>query len=124
MPETHNKLWGREEWHSNDDSYCMKTLFLWPGFQSSMHYHKVKKETFLVVAGKVKLEYMPHYRRSSDFPDVIHKVYLQPYQSFELPPFMPHRFTAIGGDAVIVESSTKHSDEDVVRLEESKPVER
>ena len=117
------KLWGSESWSHNDDKYCMKTLFLNSGFQSSMHYHKVKEETFQVVAGKVKLEYMPWYKDGVDTFDVVKQVYLQPYQDFTLLPGVPHRFTAITPTAVIVEASTKHSDEDVVRLEESRAIE-
>jgi len=120
MSEQVWKKWGNERWLHNDEKYCMKVLTLEPGYQSSMHFHRVKEETFLVVAGKVKLEIMPYYRTNADSVDVVKSVYLQPYQDYTLMPYTPHRFTSIGGQAVVVEASTKHDDEDVVRLEESR----
>jgi D-lyxose ketol-isomerase len=122
MPSEVEKLWGSESWLKNDEQYCMKLLFLKPDFQSSLHYHKVKTETFLVVAGKVKLELLPYFKTQPDQFDVIQVRFLQPYQSITLAPFTPHRFRSVGGDAVIVEASTFHSDEDVVRLEESRAI--
>lgn len=116
------KLWGSEQWANNDSDYCMKALYLNRGFQSSMHYHERKKETFMCVAGKVKLEIMPHYKTSAEQYGVIHNVYLQPYQSYTLLPGVPHRFQAITDGAVVIEASTFHSDEDVVRLEESRRI--
>ena len=116
------KLWGLERWLHNDDKYCMKVLEIEPGWQSSMHYHRTKEETFLVVQGKIKLEIMPHYRRSPDFGDAVRKIYLQPFQAYTLEPYTPHRFTAIGARAIVVEASMLHDDGDVVRLEESKSI--
>lgn len=100
----------------------MKVLEIEPGWQSSMHYHRTKEETFLVVQGKIKLEVMPHYRRSAEFADATHKIYLKPFQAYTLEPYTPHRFTAIGGHATVVEASMLHDDGDVVRLEESKAI--
>lgn len=120
MEKQISKVWGSERWIENDERYCLKLLTLSVGYQSSMHYHRVKRETFLCVAGKVKLEIMPKFRMEKD--TTVHKIYLRPYQAYTLEPWTPHRFTAVGGEAIIVEASTKHDDEDVVRLEESKPV--
>src|SRR5689334_10285311 len=117
-----NKVWGHEEIVTNNDKYCMKMLFLRDGYQSSMHYHKVKDETFLVISGRVKLEVMPYFKSSPDYADVVHTIRLKQGASYRLEPMTPHRFTSIDGDAVIVEASTPHSDEDVVRLEESKAI--
>jgi len=116
------KLWGSETWLENDENYCAKLLFLTEGFQSSLHFHKEKIETFICVAGKVRLEILPYYNSHPDQADVIQKRYLQPYQSATLRPYQPHRFTALTPTAVIVETSTFHSDEDVVRLEESRKI--
>jgi D-lyxose ketol-isomerase len=113
------KLWGSETWLHNEEDYCAKLLWLYKGFQCSLHYHPVKRETFICVSGKVKLEVLPFYKKSSDSFDVKRIIYLQPYQHFTLEPGIPHRFTAITPDAVIVEASTKHDDNDVVRLEDS-----
>lgn len=117
------KKWGTEVWLENDKTYCVKLLFLKEGFQSSLHFHPIKRETFTCVAGKVRLEVMPHYKQSPDYHDIVHRVFLQPYQHYTLEPGIPHRFTPITGEAVIVETSSFHSDEDVVRLEESRKIE-
>ena len=113
------KVWGSEQWLRNDDKYCMKILTLNPGYQSSLHMHKVKVETFLVVSGAVKLEVIKGYRIGHDSREV--KI-LRPMDHYTLTPYTPHRFTSIDGPAVIVEASTKHEDSDVFRLEESKQI--
>ncbi len=107
------KLWGSEQWLHNGDDYCAKLLFLNHGFQCSLHYHPVKRESFICVAGKVRLEVLQNDGH-------IQNIYLQPYQHYTLEPGKAHRFRAITPTAVIVEASTKHSDSDVVRLEDSR----
>jgi quercetin dioxygenase-like cupin family protein len=105
------KLWGTELWHHNDSYYCMKTLQLRRGAQSSLHYHKVKRETFLVTHGTVGIQL-----GGAD----------EPWQTFQsgasvtIEPGVAHRFMALGGAATVVEASTMHDDDDVVRLEPSK----
>lgn len=113
------KLWGSESILNNDEDFCAKLLFLNQGFQCSLHYHPRKREIFICVAGKVKLEVQPFYKTSVDSFDVTKTVYLQPYQHFMLERGIPHRFTALTPTAVIVEASSFHSDDDVVRLEDS-----
>jgi mannose-6-phosphate isomerase-like protein (cupin superfamily) len=50
------KLWGQERILHNDHGYCMKELTLNLGWQSSMHKHIVKRETFMAVEGIAELE--------------------------------------------------------------------
>src|SRR5690348_4089599 len=50
------KLWGAERWLYNGYDYCMKELYIEQGAKSSLHMHKIKKETFLVTFGSVKIE--------------------------------------------------------------------
>jgi len=112
-----NKLWGVERWLHNDKDYCCKILELNPGFQCSLHYHPKKRETFTVVEGRVGLEVVRGFRIGNHQ----HHVYnLLPYQHITLEPYTPHRFWAIESPAKIVESSTRHDDRDVVRLEDSR----
>lgn len=108
-PKRVEKLWGHEEWIYNDE-YCMKTLVLKPGFQSSLHYHPVKHETFLVVQGECEIEVDDKTER------------MTPGQGHIIPPGTKHRFKAINGPCIVVEASTHHDDEDVVRIEESKEI--
>ena len=103
------KLWGTELWHHNDAQYCMKTLLLQHGAQSSLHYHKVKRETFLVTYGVVEIQ--------RDADGVWHR--LEPGDSITIHPGVAHRFRAATTVARVVEASTMHDDADVYRIEES-----
>lgn len=111
MIKTVKKLWGTEYWLHNDEHYCMKKLILKEGFTSSMHMHKVKRETFLVIQGKVMLEY--NYRF----------VLLSKGESWDIEPGVYHRFQAASRVAIVIEASTTHDDADVYRKEESKKIE-
>lgn len=111
------KVWGHEEWVTNNDLYCGKFLYLTHGHQGSLHYHPVKAETFCCIKGTVKVELMPEGPEGKITKLVLSGVVRD---SLQIPPGVPHRFAAVFGDAVLVEFSTPHSDDDVVRLEESK----
>ena len=53
--EIYPKVWGEEHWIVNKE-YCGKKLVLKKGFRCSMHFHKIKDETFYVISGKVLIE--------------------------------------------------------------------
>jgi mannose-6-phosphate isomerase-like protein (cupin superfamily) len=105
------KVWGEEEWLINTSLYCGKVLYLNPGWQCSLHYHREKDETFHILAGEVMLEVW-----TGGQVEFIHMKYMDTYN---LPPQTPHRFWSISGPAEILEISTTHSDDDVVRVEDS-----
>ena len=46
MTEIHKKGWGYENWLVNTELYCGKILHFNHGKQCSLHYHKIKDETF------------------------------------------------------------------------------
>jgi D-lyxose ketol-isomerase len=113
--EVIKKVWGTEEVYVNEPEYCFKILRLNRGFQSSLHYHKKKKETFLVRYGTCTLEV--HKK------DVRQLHQLSTGDSFVLQPGQPHRFwveATAADNCVVYEVSTHHDDDDVVRLEESR----
>lgn len=103
------KLWGHEVWHHNDKNYCMKTLFMRHGVKSSMHMHKKKTETFLVILGIVKLEF-----------EKGEVVLLHKGQAYTILPNQYHRFSAATLTATVVEASTYHDESDVFRIEPSR----
>jgi mannose-6-phosphate isomerase-like protein (cupin superfamily) len=110
-----DKVWGREEWFVNELEYCFKKLTLKPGFSSSLHYHKKKKETFRVEKGSCKLMVR---KRDKELIYSMREGTLMTIQ-----PGQPHRFwleKEVERPCIIYEVSTHHDDEDVVRLEESK----
>src|SRR3990167_3450516 len=78
------KVWGRETWLVNESEYCCKMLELNKGSSGSLHYHPIKKETFIMAKGKIKLEIdgKTFKLREGDFPVTIL-------------PGTPHRFTGL-----------------------------
>ncbi len=104
------KVWGSESWIVNDE-YCAKILEINPGFQCSLHYHLNKRETFHVLSGYIKLE----QRDLRGFPI---EEFLSPGDTRTIEPKTPHRFGSYVG-ARLLEISTHHSDDDVVRITES-----
>ena len=97
------KVWGSEHWVVNDD-YCGKILKLKRTFRCSLHLHKLKDETFLVLTGKVRFELSGKV------------IILNPTDIIDIPKKSLHRFSGLK-DSVIVEFSTHHEDEDSYRVE-------
>ncbi len=83
----------------NEPEYCSKWLTLGPGQRCPRHFHKLKKETFLVLSGEVELE----AEGSS--------VRLLPGQSFLIRPGVRHAFSSSTG-AIIEEVSTHDENSD------------
>jgi D-lyxose ketol-isomerase len=77
----------------NEPEYCSKYLVLEPGQECPLHFHKLKKETFFVLNGEVKLW--------ADGQTIM----LVPGESYTLAPGALHSFDSLGG-AVIEEIST------------------
>ena len=73
--------------------YCSKYLTLEPGQEYPPHFHKLKKETLLVLDGEVKL--------CADEQTIM----LIPGESFTILPGVVHTFDSLGG-AVMEEVST------------------
>ena len=101
------KRWGREEWIVNCEEYCGKLLYLDKGAVSSLHYHNIKKETFYALQGTAGL--------TIEGKDYMLTPFARPKTIY---PGIQHQFTGIA-NAVILEISTYHDDNDVVRLSES-----
>jgi mannose-6-phosphate isomerase-like protein (cupin superfamily) len=99
------KVWGKEIWLVNRD-YCGKKLILNKSFRCSMHFHKLKDETFYILKGKVLLEIG------------MQKNIMLPGDSILIKPGQKHRFTGLE-DSEIMEFSTHHEDSDSYRDEES-----
>lgn len=106
-----NKVWGKEIWFTNEPEYCSKLLVLYPGYQCSLHFHKVKKETFIVLRGEVLLESPKFYFKK-----------LYSGYKYIILPNVPHRFSSETG-AWILETSTHHEDSDSYRIEPSRKIE-
>lgn len=107
--KTVEKVWGEEIWLVNRPEYCGKLLLLDRGAQSSYHYHKAKTETFYCLEGYATL--------TIEDKDYVLTPFARPKTIFS---GEKHMFLGIT-QAVILEISTYHDDEDVIRLSESKP---
>jgi len=107
------KTWGYEIWFANTARYCGKLLFVrhdeWSS-KGAYHYHKIKDETFFIVEGVLRLDYVDN---NENFQTVI----LNKHEAFHVPTQMKHRFTAISESGCrFVEASTTHRDEDSYRV--------
>ena len=98
------KVWGREIWIHNDEKYCGKKLILNKGKRCSLHYHKIKDETFYLESGRVLMQLLGEER------------IMNPGECLEIPRGAEHRFSGLE-NSVIFEFSTKHFDEDSYRID-------
>jgi quercetin dioxygenase-like cupin family protein len=100
--ERHLKEWGYEDWIVNTDKYCGKILFVKKQYRCSIHYHKLKDETFYIQSGKVYLE-------------LNNEVIIMNQGNFKrIFPGQKHRFSGLE-DSIIFEFSTPHSESDSYR---------
>ena len=100
------KVWGEERHIVNNDKYCGKILILNKGWRCSLHFHKIKLETFHCLKGLVGLELEEAYN------------ILMPGDTIDIPVGNYHRFTGLE-DSQILEISTHDDVADNHRKEES-----
>jgi quercetin dioxygenase-like cupin family protein len=119
------KVWGYELIITNNDEYCGKIMGFNKGHSSSVHYHKLKKETFLLKNGKVQLEWLDKEEKTEDDLKALFEngkanlVILENGDAFELPRQRVHRVTALE-DSEVIEFSTPSQDSDSYRITPSK----
>lgn len=114
----YNKLWGYEIWIENNDLYCGKHLHVVPGKKCSVHYHKIKKETFYIINGELILEYATHtdLEKWNNMTDIQIKL-LQKGESFTIDQNISHRFySATPCSCDFIEISTHHDENDSYRI--------
>ena len=93
------------------EKYCAKQLIINPGESTSMHFHIDKHETMIVIAGKLRIEYI-HKKK-------VHATELKPYDSFVIAPGLPHKLKCPKSEKEptrIIECSTKHYNDDSIRI--------
>ena len=124
------KGWGYEKWIVNNELYCGKLLHFVKGKKCSIHYHKLKDETFYVQSGKVivlysdELERIESVKTEGLFQPSPHKipiehllesVVLEKGDNFYVPQGRVHQIIA-HQDTELFEFSTQHFDEDSYRI--------
>ena len=103
------KAWGSELIWATNDKYCGKLLNFNKGAQFSMHFHKEKDESWLVLEGKFKL-------LTIDTKDAsVHRIELNKMDTYRIPPLVPHQLICVE-QGVIMEVSTPDSVEDNYRV--------
>jgi mannose-6-phosphate isomerase-like protein (cupin superfamily) len=105
-----DKPWGHELIWAHTDDYVGKVLFVKAGESLSLQFHREKDESWLVQAGRAKVEL------GAAGAAILKEEVVGPGATFRFRPGTVHRVTALD-DTTIVEVSTPHLD-DVVRLED------
>src|SRR5919199_1472453 len=105
------KPWGYELIWAHADTYVGKVLFVKAGESLSLQFHREKDESWLVQAGRAKIEL------GAVGDAVLKEEVVGTGAAFRFRPGTVHRVTAIE-DTTILEVSTPHL-EDVVRLEDN-----
>lgn len=104
------KPWGYEELVDCNDKYVVKKLFMKQGHACSIQYHQLKRETILVITGKLRI-YI-----GKTLEDLISKIY-QCGDTITIEPYTVHRMEAVE-DCLYTETSTNEL-WDVVRLQDN-----
>ena len=110
------KDWGHEIWMANNKSenYCGKILRINQGYNSSLHFHLNKHETFYILKGSLQV----------DLIDTIDGVkvtkILNEGDVMEIDRGQPHQLFAFDGDVEFVETRTFHKDSDSKRIKRRK----
>jgi len=104
------KGWGRELWIANGDLYCGKLLEIRKGKKCSLHYHKLKTESFFLRSGRIKMRI-----KESPESETIEEFELKAGDCMDIPPGLVHQMEALE-DAELFEFSTQHFDEDSHRI--------
>jgi D-lyxose ketol-isomerase len=120
IPKRINKLWGYELCLVNNRMYCGKIIAVIPnGKCCSIHYHKLKTETFHIIEGKLILQlWTPmHEKHDLDCFKFAGTHELKIGNTITLKPWTAHRFyTQQNTDTKFIEFSTPDHISDSYRL--------
>jgi mannose-6-phosphate isomerase-like protein (cupin superfamily) len=101
------KPWGHEIWIHNSDKYCGKVLVIFENKQSSLHYHKLKDETFYIQEGTILVKTITKDGLLEEFK-------MNKGDVLDIPKGTKHQFIGISEKAEIFEVSTEHFDDDSI----------
>jgi mannose-6-phosphate isomerase-like protein (cupin superfamily) len=104
------KGWGREIWIANGERYCGKILQISKGKKCSLHFHKLKDESFYLRAGRLLLKV-----KASPDSSELEVFILEAGQCLDIPVGLVHQMEALE-DAELYEFSSQHLDSDSHRL--------
>jgi len=104
------KGWGREVWIANGPLYCGKILEIDHGKRCSLHYHRLKTESFYLRCGRLKVRVKEHPSSV-----VIEEFELLAGECMDVTPGLVHQMEALE-QAELYEFSTQHFESDSHRL--------
>jgi mannose-6-phosphate isomerase-like protein (cupin superfamily) len=104
------KGWGREVWIVNNDLYCGKILEIARGKRCSLHFHKLKTESFYLRRGRLLVRV-----KESAEAQTIEEFELRAGECMDVPRGLVHQMEALE-DSELFEFSTQHFDSDSHRL--------
>lgn len=104
------KSWGREIWIANNSLYCGKILEIEKGKRCSLHFHKLKTESFYLRAGRLKVRV-----KESPEAELLREFEMNAGECMDVPPGLVHQMEALE-KAELIEFSTQHYDSDSHRL--------
>jgi mannose-6-phosphate isomerase-like protein (cupin superfamily) len=104
------KGWGREVWIANNDLYCGKILEIRKGKRCSLHFHKLKTESFYLRLGRLKV-------RVKESPEsaTVEEFEFNTGECMDIPRGLVHQMEALE-DSELFEFSTQHFDSDSHRI--------
>ena len=108
--------WGYQIRMVNTEEYCAKLLVLTDDVPGSLHYHEKKKETFIVLQGKVQILVRPGHIPRNFVPKLKQEVRLEVGGGLTFRAGCPHQMKALEIPTIILEVSTHDDDEDIVRV--------
>jgi mannose-6-phosphate isomerase-like protein (cupin superfamily) len=104
------KGWGREVWIANNTQYCGKILEIRKGKRCSLHFHKVKTESFYLRSGHLRLRV-----KESASAAVVREFDLYQGECMDVSPGLVHQMEALE-DSELFEFSTQHFESDSYRI--------
>ena len=104
------KGWGQEIWIANNPLYCGKILEIRKGRRCSLHYHKLKTESFYLHKGRLKIRV-----KESVESDRLDEFEISPGDCMDVSPGFVHQMEALE-DSELFEFSTQHFETDSYRL--------
>ena len=84
------KGWGREVWIANGELYCGKILEILKGKKCSLHYHKLKTESFYLRSGRLKVRLL-----ESPNSTIVEEFELEPGECMHVPTGLVHQMEAL-----------------------------
>jgi len=104
------KGWGCEIWIANNELYCGKILQILKGKRCSLHFHKLKTESFYLRSGRLTVRI-----KESPATEELFTFELLPGDCMDIPPGLVHQMEA-SEESELFEFSTQHFDSDSYRL--------